>query len=55
MARAMKRKEIPLLEAKYEEDSRKDKVFWEQQEEEKVCGIACLLELFSSLLTETVA
>lgn len=36
MARAMKRKEIPLLEAKYEEDSRKDKVFWEQQEEEKI-------------------
>ena len=36
MARAMKRKEIPLLEKKYEEDSKKDEIFWEQQEEEKV-------------------
>ena len=55
MARAMKRKEIPLLEAKYEEDSRKDKIFWEQQEEEKVCAISNLLNLSSSSSTETVA
>lgn len=36
MARAMRREEIPLLEKKYEDDSEKDKIFWEQQEEEKV-------------------
>eukprot|EP00795_Rhopilema_esculentum_P012434 gene12434-3101_t len=36
MARAMRREEIPLLEKKYEEDSVKDKIFWEQQEEEMI-------------------
>ena len=42
MARAMRREEIPLLEKKYEEDSEKDKIFWEQQEEEKVLGTVLL-------------
>ena len=37
MARAMRREEIPLLEKQYEEDSAKKRIFWETQEEEKVC------------------
>ena len=37
MARAMKREEIPLLEKKYEEDAVNERLFWEEQEQEKVC------------------
>ena len=48
MARAMRREEIPLLEKKYEEDSVKDRIFWEQQEEEKVLRHA-LFSLFGTL------